>query len=122
MQLTQDSFEGEFLIQSYDENKIKINNEFYQHNLIVSKHKLITDWPAKSITELTTKDLQVIINLQPQIVLLGTGIKQKFPPAETLAFFYQQKIGVEIMTTGAACRTFTILMSEGRNVVAALFL
>jgi len=122
MQLMQDSFEGEFLIQSYDDSRIKINNEFYQHNLIISKHKLITDWPAKSITELTTKDLQVIIDLQPQIIVFGTGTVQKFPSTEALAFFYQQKIGVEIMTTGAACRTFTLLMSEARNVVAALFL
>ena len=122
MELNLDTNEGHYQIRAYTKDFIQINEQKIRHSLIVMPDKLIDPWSPHSIADLTAEDLQKIIDLQPSIVLLGSGEKLAFPPPQLLNTFYQQKIGIEVMNNGAACRTYTVLMSEGRKVAAALLI
>ena len=83
---------------------------------------LIANWPPATLDDLQVNHLEPIFELQPELVLLGTGARQRFPSPEVRAAFAAQKIGLESMDLGAACRTFNILVQEDRRVAAALFL
>ena len=80
------------------------------------------DWAPPDFTGLVPAHLDALLDRQPDLVLLGTGGRLIFPPAEVLVPLQQAGIGVEVMDTPAACRTFNILASEDREVVAALFM
>ena len=107
-------------IHSVSSDGIRIVDQICRESLIVSARRLITDWPVHSPEQLTARHLNQILELQPELVLLGTGERQVFLAPELLMVFYRQSVGVEVMTTQAACRTFNVLVSEDRNVVAAL--
>lgn len=122
MQLIHDPGDtNSYHIESYTAGKIKISGEFYHNNLIVSKKEVIL-WQPKVLAELTADDLYPALELHPQVLLLGTGEQLTFPPVSIFRHCIEQKIGYEVMNTLAACHTYTILMAEGRNVVAALFI
>lgn len=110
------------VIQSYSPGEIKINGQLFTHNLIISPTELIDPWRCESIENITADDLKIILPLNPEVVLLGTGSRLQFPDPKFLSIFLEQKIGIEVMDTGAACRTFNVLISEGRNAVAALLI
>ena len=93
---------------------------WYRQSLILSSEQLITDWPVESFNDLSESLLEPVVELKPDIVLVGTGARQQFLPAELMMVFFRRGIGAEVMTTDAACRTFNVLVSEGRQVVAAL--
>jgi uncharacterized protein len=99
---------------------IQVGEAWYRQSLILSAQQLITDWAATSIENLSEPLLEPIFELTPDIVLLGTGARQQFLSAELMAVFFRRGIGAEVMATDAACRTFNVLVSEGRQVVAAL--
>ncbi len=122
MILTQDTSDAPFQIRAYGDGIITVNENVYQKSLIISAQTLITDWPPQSFQELTEKDWAPVLDLKPELVLLGTGRQFKMPHPSLLAPLYLKKIGVESMDTGAACRTYTALIAEGRNVVAALII
>ena len=122
MLLTEDTGRGQYQIKAYDTEKITVNESIYTQSLILSAESLIENWPVRSVLELTEQDLQPIIELKPAIVLLGTGKHFIMPAAKQLLVFHQNKIGIECMDTGAACRTYMALMAEERNVVAALLI
>jgi uncharacterized protein len=89
---------------------------------IVTADTLISEWAPASFTELTVAHLEQILALKPEVVLLGTGPTQRFPPAAIRAELTARGVGLEVMDLGAACRTFNILVQEERQVAAALFL
>jgi uncharacterized protein len=120
MDLTLQSPGDHLYIQSISNEGIRIANRICSGPLIVSASKLLTDWPVSSPRDLTSQHLDQILELQPELVLIGTGDRQVFLPPEMLMVFYRQSVGIETMNTQAACRTFNVLVSEGRNVVAAL--
>ncbi len=109
-------------IQSYEAGIIKIQDVLYSHSLIISPQAIEADWGPTSISELTQADLQRLLNLAPEVILLGTGQTLTFPARELLQWVTQQGFGLEVMDTGAACRTYNLLLAEGRNVVAGLIL
>lgn len=121
MELNQDSGTGQYHIRGYGIDFIQINDEKIDHSIIVTPDKLIT-WPPQSLTELNATHFLPLFDLQPTIVLLGTGPRLSFPSPARLADFYTKKIGIEVMDTAAACRTYAVLMSEGRKVAAALLI
>ena len=120
MDLTLQSPGDHLFIQSISKEGIRIANRICSGPLIVSASQLLTDWPVRGPTDLTSQHLEQILELQPELVLIGTGDRQVFLPPEMLMVFYLQSVGIETMNTQAACRTFNVLVSEGRNVVAAL--
>lgn len=91
-------------------------------SLILTGRQVIAEWGPNQLKELTAAHMEMILDLDPELVLLGTGTKQQFPPMDVLSRFHQAQIGVEVMDTAAACRTFNILVAEGRHVVAALLM
>ena len=96
---------------------IKIHDTF-----IISPRKLIEKWDVETPQSLAKSHFETLLDLKPELVILGTGEKMHFPPAKDYLFLQQQGIGVEVMTTSAACRTYNFLVSDGRNVAAGLFM
>lgn len=110
------------LIRACSAHEITVRDQVIRGSVILSVGKVVTDWPPKSVTELKPEHLQMAVDSQPQVILLGTGANQVFPPPEVLAPVYRAGIGIEIMNTPAACRTYNVLVQEGRQVMAALIL
>lgn len=122
MQLSLEQNAGNLYIQSYVPGNIQVNGEYFERSIIVTPKQLIKAWPPQTLPELTLEHLAAIVILQPMVVLLGSGSKLKFPNPAILENLYKQNIGVEVMDTSSACRTFNVLVSEGRNVVAGLLI
>lgn len=110
------------VVRGYGDSHILVNNETVTTSAILTPNSLDTSWPPERFEDLEAAHIEVLPHEQPDLVLLGTGHTQRFPAAEVLAPLYHAGIGVEVMDTGAACRTFNIVMSEGRRVVAALLM
>lgn len=108
-------------IRGYEAGAIRIGERNIRHNCLITVDS-VSDWNVTSVEELSVADLQQLIALKPEIVVLGTGMRQRFPPTEVRAAMLAQRIGFEVMDLGAACRTFNVLLSEDRRVVAALIL
>jgi uncharacterized protein len=111
---------GKNQFTGYGNGYVAVNGARHSASLVVSGERLITDWPAASLDALTADHLAAIVELKPEIVLLGSGPTFRFPEPALLAPLYKAGIGVEVMDTPAACRTYNILLGEGRNVIAAL--
>ena len=107
-------------IRSVGENGIRVGDDYLANPFILSGQQLIPEWAVTSIDDIDSSSLQGIFDLQPELVLIGTGNTQIFLPPAVQALFFKRGVGFEVMTTDAACRTFNILVSEGRQVVAAL--
>ena len=110
------------LIRTYAAGQIVVNQESYTRSVIVLPGQIIADWPPQRFEELAPAHLEALVPLSPELVILGTGLRQRFPRAELLAPLVGAGIGWEVMDSGAACRTYNILMSEGRKVAAALLM
>lgn len=114
--------EGKHLITGHGPGWVKVNTEHYSSSLIVLPDQLIENWPADSPRNLTPELFSDIAHIRPEVLLIGTGLKLFFPPSSCMQHVIDAGFGYEIMDTAAACRTFNILMSEGRNVAAALII
>jgi len=121
MKLTQDAPGAQHGITGYGPDHVAINKALHHHNLIVLPGALIAPWAA-SLEHLAPEDWAPLLPLRPEVVLLGTGTRQRFPAPQVLRPLIEAGIGVEVMDLPAACRTYNILMSEGRLVAAALLL
>jgi len=120
MDLTLEQPGDHLFIRSVSARGIQVVDDFYNSSIIVSTKQVTPHWPVNSVENITEQHLEKVLDLQPELVLIGTGAKQAFIPPRQLMFFYSRNVGVEVMTTDAACRTFNVLVSESRNVVAAL--
>ncbi|MDT7850120.1 MTH938/NDUFAF3 family protein [Methylophilus sp. VKM B-3414] len=114
--------EQQYQIHGVDSDAVTINQQCYPQPVIVSDQALRTDWFHGPWEKLDAQALSVILEFKPEVVLLGTGDKQRFIHPKHLQPFLSELIAVECMTTAAACRTFNILSAENRKVVAALLL
>ena len=122
MKLHLENADGHYLITGYDHGWVEINRQRYSHNLILLPSHLLPDWDASNFESITSAHIEKIALFKPDVVLLGTGTRHQFiHPKLTLALT-KAGISLECMTTHAACRTYNILMTEGRNVAAALLL
>ena len=114
MQLTLDADSRVNLIRSYAPGEVRVGERVLNANCIVTADALIENWnPA---------DFEAVFALRPDVVLLGAGEIQQFPPRKMRDAFESRRIALEAMTLGAACRTFNILVQEGRKVAAILLL
>ena len=117
--------DGQHLITAYASDFIAINHQKQHKSLVLMPNTLLDNWLAHishtpSIQDLQASDFDAIAALKPEVVLLGTGEKHHFLHPKIFSALSAQNIAVECMSTAAACRTYNILMSEGRNVAAAL--
>ena len=122
MKIERDQPDGRNSFTGYGDGYVEVNKVRYRESLVVSAERLVTDWPARSVDTLSGDHMAAIVELAPEIVLIGTGARFQFPEAALLATLQKAGIGVEVMDTQAACRTYNILLAEGRNVAAALIL
>lgn len=120
MEFNLDVPQNQFFIRSVSEKGIRVNNDFFNKPFIISGQRIVPEWNVVSVDDINEASLQVVFDLQPEVVLIGTGNTQIFLPPVTQAHFFRRNLGFEVMTTDAACRTFNVLAAEGREVVAAL--
>ena len=111
-----------YTIRSYSEDSVVIDNAIHRSSLVVLPNRLLPGWRPGSFQDLESGDFEKLVELKPDLVILGTGNQQQFPPPKLYQSLILAGIGLEIMTTPAACRTYNILVSEGRMVAAALIL
>lgn len=102
--------------------RVTINERRFEASFIVSTETLVEVWRPRHLAELEPVDLAPLFELQPTVILLGTGPQHRFPAAAVLATALRRGIGLEAMANAAAARTFTVLASEGRRVVAAFLI
>lgn len=114
--------EGSNVISAYGPGWVEINQVRLTSSLIVLPAIFVNPWPAQSFDVLTAEHFEIIADLKPEIVLLGTGDKPRFPFPRLYKSLLETGVGLECMDTGAACRTYNILVAENRHVAAALIL
>jgi uncharacterized protein len=121
MRLVLDSDPRIQLVRSYGDGAIVIGEQRVVRPLIITPHRLLLDWEATSIADLTPPQLEVLLALEASIVLLGAGESQLFASPWVRECCRSRGVALECMTLGAACRTYNILAGEYRSVVAGLF-
>jgi uncharacterized protein len=109
-------------ITSYGDDFVAINLERHTGSVIVMPQSPVEAWPVSSFDALTPEHFDALIQAAPEVVIFGSGSKLRFPHPRLTAQLAKHRIGVETMDFGAACRTYNILMSEGRRVAAALLI
>jgi len=109
-------------IISYSNHSFKLKDTLIETNIVISKDRLIENWSVDSYQNLATQHLDQIILWQPELIIIGSGKMPSFPNPELIAYAASKNTGLEIMDTGAACRSYNLLLDEGRDVVACLFL
>lgn len=109
-------------IQAYHDTAIKINEISYEKSFIVSLDKLITPWDMSPSYALDEKALRPLLELEPEVIILGSSSPGKLMQSDALFHCMQQRIGIECLDIGAACRTFNILLGEQRRVAAGFIL
>ena len=120
MKLHLANFEQQNIFSGYGDGYVAINKVQYEDNLIVLPDQIINTWPVTSVTELSVEYFDTVLQHNPEIILLGTGARIIFPDQELIAKIIQSGTGFEVMDTQAACRTYNILVEEGRRVAAAI--
>jgi uncharacterized protein len=113
---------GTNFITAFEPDHVQVNQTRYGASLVVLRDRVLPDWPPRSADQLVAAHFESLAELGADIVLLGTGRSLKFPHPRLSAALMARRIGLEVMDSGAACRTYNILAGEGRNVAAALIL
>lgn len=122
MQLTLENPDHEYFLRGADGGTALVNDRQLARSFVLAPDRLIEDWPVTDVKSLTAEDLAPLLTLNPELILIGSGAGQAFPPAATLAACLSRGIGLESMNNAAAARTFNVLASEGRRVVAGFVL
>ena len=120
MHFSQDDYSSDLRIRGYGDGVITVGEQQFAQSLILSREVLMADWRPQQVAELLYDDFAPVLDIAPEVLVLGTGSTLKFPSPALTARLLQIGIGVEVMDTAAACRTYNILLSEERHVVAAL--
>ncbi len=107
-------------VTAYDESSIEINAIRFAHSLIVLPELPPMPWDVNQFSQLQAEHFAPIDALQPDVVILGTGTRQHFIHPKHISSLTKRRIGVECMDSKAACRTYNILMAEGRKVALAV--
>ncbi len=122
MKLSLDDNTAKFLIHEYTAEYIRVKNVQHTRSIIISYNALFPEWAPQSIDQLTETHIIEILKEMPEMILLGTGKKIQFPHPKILQPAYERNVGIEVMDTAAACRTFNMLASDGRKVAAGLII
>jgi uncharacterized protein len=120
MKFTLDRPAAAHVVRSYAPGLIRIGDRDLATSVIVTASTLIEPWRPRRMADLAAVDLEPVLALRPEVLLIGSGERQVFPAPDLLAALYAARLGFEIMATGAACRTYNVLVAEGREVAAAL--
>ena len=122
MKFAQDSQDEGYVITAYGEDTVSINGKTFSQSLIITRTKLNDNWDVSVVELLQADHIDQLLAFNPELIIIGTGEKLIFPAVEVYSGIIEHGIGVDFMDTRAACRTYNILMSEGRHIVAGLIL
>jgi uncharacterized protein len=110
------------LFTAHGTDYVMVNGERHDRSIVVLSKEVRCDWVVASFDELTEMHFSYFLALKPDVLLLGTGTKQRFPHPRLYRALTDAGIGVECMDTPAACRTYNILVAEDRRVIAAIII
>lgn len=122
MKLQLDSGDSRFAITSYGVGQVVVGEERITHACIIGPTGIVRDWGPGDVREILPRHMEAILHLQPEVIILGTGARQDFPDSRVMEPLVRGRVGLEVMDTGAACRTYNILLAEGRRIAAALLM
>ncbi|NOT86745.1 MAG: Xcc1710-like domain-containing protein [Lysobacter sp.] len=122
MQLHLERPDYTYFLRGADGTSALLNERRLTASFVLAPNTLVEDWPVHDVKTMVPADLDALFALQPELILLGCGATQAFPPAATMAACLSRGIGLETMTNAAAARTFNVLASESRRVVAGFVL
>lgn len=120
MKMVLDDAPGLNLVSAYEPGQVKIHGQFHPLSLVIYPRRMDHAFPASSVQDLDSRSLRTIAMEKPELVIVGTGERQQFPQPRVFIPLMDAGIGYEVMDNTAACRTFNILIGEGRQ--AALLL
>ena len=122
MKFQPDTLDGVNNITRYDVDNLRVNADLYTTSVLVPWVGQPRPWNVAGVEELTPAHFEALLELDPEVVIFGSGAKLKFVSPALYRSLIERRIGVETMDSGAACRTYTVLANEGRRVVAAIVL
>ena len=111
---------GQNVFTAHGAGYVQVNERRYDRPIIVMPDQVISDWPARCFATLTEAEFQYFLRYKPEVILLGTGVQHRFAHPQLYRALSDAGIGVEFMSTPAACRTYNILTGEDRRVVAGI--
>lgn len=118
MQLNLERPDYQYFLRGADGASALVNDRRIERSFVIAPDALVEDWPVRDARAMVPADLDAMFALRPELIVLGTGATQAFPPAIVMAACLQRGIGIEAMTNAAAARTYSVLAGEGRRVVA----
>ena len=122
MKFTLENERNANVVKAFAPGEIRIGERVYARSLVLSATDVVEDWTPAAAEELDEGDLEPALALEPEVIVLGTGPTLAFPSVKVRAGLAARGVGLEVMDTAAACRTYNVLLLEGRAVVAALIL
>ena len=122
MQLNLERPDYQYFLRGADGVSALVNERRIERSFVIAPDALVEDWPVRDAGTMAPADVDALLALDPELIVLGTGAQQRFPPAAVMAACLQRGIGIEAMTNAAAARTYSVLAGEGRKVVAAFVL
>lgn len=120
MDINRHKFHGNYKLSGYEPQKIIVNNTIYNQSIVVSNDTLLTDWPPQSAQKIDINHIEILLSLNPEIIIIGTGNKHQFIDENILEVAFNKNIPVEMMSSSKACMLYTILIQEQKHVVAAI--
>jgi len=115
-----DFLDGTNTIARHEGSRIWVGNQPYAGSLVVPWSGAVRPWAPGRFDELTQAHFDSLLHDKPELVIFGSGARLRFPKPALLQPLFDRRVGLETMDTAAACRTYNVLVSEGRSVVAAL--
>lgn len=122
MQLILERPDYDYFLRGADGSSALVNDRTLERSFIIAPDALVEDWPVIDVTAMQPADLEPLLGMAPELIVLGSGAQQAFPPPQTLAACLARGVGLETMTNAAAARTYSVLAGEGRRVVAGFVL
>jgi len=117
-----DFLDGTNTIARHDGARVWVGTQAYEGSVVVPWSGAVQPWPPNRFDELTADHFEMLLRHDAELVIFGSGARLRFPKPGLMRALIERRVGFESMDTGAACRTYNVLVSEGRNVVAALLL
>jgi uncharacterized protein len=122
MKLSEFNDQSALLVTSYDDDHIVVNGEYFHSSLVLTGQKADPDWAPVKPSDINIEIIEQLLSYQPELIVLGTGRKIVFPEPEAMVLCAKKGVGLEVMDSASACRTYNVLLSEEREVVAGLLL
>lgn len=120
MELHEDNRLARYRILGYDQGGVRVEQAYYTGSMVVASFAAPHSWPPATVAQLQPEHFAALLALEPEVVILGTGARHIHPDPRLFVALQQQGVGVEVMNTAAACRTYNVLLADGRRVIACL--